>query len=621
MAITKTKFINYIRCPRYAALDEIKQNELEADVSLDMYKKEEQAKVLSELYGIMVDENGESLIDGKDIQLETLMPYYNQIEELAIRQVKKQLGGNPIPNINEPNQESFDFNKDGVKYLCYVDIYNENKNGFDIIEVKGTTSKKFLELGPTIQKEKQSIFTKNDKGIYCLKEEENVNIEEEMPMAKYYEYKKKLSDKYHDCGRYVYDLLVQRMIIEGYLKENNQKDKIDKVKYYLAVLNSNYVFGGNYNEKLEPVYEPDEDGNEIILFFDLTKLTKELMDNIELDRERVHEYLIKMDISKCDLGIHCEHKKNTKCAFLDICFYNIVPKHNSVLNYVDNHLGFKDQDGNKYTNFELINMGKVNMIDIDDNLLTRKNNQIQKEVLIKGVPHLNKQKIKDSLVELKYPLYHLDFETFPCPLPRYKGEKCYTQSVFQFSLHIEMDDGVCDKENDHYEFLAKNHDDSREEIVKRLCEYIDINKGTIIAYNHQFEKGRLSELAEIFPQYKKELLKMRDMSYDLLYIIKNNAGLYKELGYSEEEIKEFNYYHSDLNGSFSIKKVLPIFAPELNYNNLDVTNGTDALVTYATFPKLSQEEITIKHKALLEYCKQDTWAMVIILKNIKKLIK
>ena len=34
MAITKTKFINYLRCPRYVALDNLNENELESDVSL-----------------------------------------------------------------------------------------------------------------------------------------------------------------------------------------------------------------------------------------------------------------------------------------------------------------------------------------------------------------------------------------------------------------------------------------------------------------------------------------------------------------------------------------------------------------------------------------------------------
>ena len=38
MAITKSRFVNYIRCPRYAALDDIR-NKLLDDVSLEEYKE------------------------------------------------------------------------------------------------------------------------------------------------------------------------------------------------------------------------------------------------------------------------------------------------------------------------------------------------------------------------------------------------------------------------------------------------------------------------------------------------------------------------------------------------------------------------------------------------------
>ena len=51
------------------------------------------------------------------------------------------------------------------------------------------------------------------------------------------------------------------------------------------------------------------------------------------------------------------------------------------------------------------------------------------------------------------PIYHFDFETFGCPLPRFQGEKPYQQSVFEFSLHIEREPGVCDKEKDNFIFL------------------------------------------------------------------------------------------------------------------------------------------------------------------------
>ena len=81
----------------------------------------------------------------------------------------------------------------------------------------------------------------------------------------------------------------------------------------------------------------------------------------------------------------------------------------------------------------LFDVVKNNAIPFD--MLNREKNKIQKETIISGKPYMNEKKIKDGIKQITYPLYHLDFETFPCPLPRYKGERPYTQSVFQFSLH------------------------------------------------------------------------------------------------------------------------------------------------------------------------------------------
>lgn len=620
MAVTKTKFINYIRCPRYVALDEIKDAELEADVSLEAYQEEERKDKVAEILNSMTDGKGESIIDIKDEQLITMLPYYQEIESLACKQVQKQFGGNPLPNAENKQQESFDFTEKGVKYLCYVDIYNETETGIAITEVKATTSSKFLKLGPTINKELFSIFAKAETGIYHLKDELTEYQKQGLP-PKYYEFKAKLFDKYHACGRYVYDLLVQRMIIEGYFKENKQVDKGKSIKYYLAVLNKDYIFKGEYDEKGFPLYNQDELGNELIVFFDFTKLTKELIPKVLLDKERIYQYLMAMDPQQCPLGPFCEPKKTSKCKFLDICFYNVIPRTNSILNYFYACFGFKDKTGQKHEHYDLINQGLVKMTDLDEFYLHRENNVIQFQSVINNKPYYKKEKIKRGLEHLEYPLYHLDFESFPCPLPRLRGEHCYRQSVFQFSLHIERAPGVCDFNNDHYEFLAPDLKDYREEIAHKLCKYIDPTKGTIIAYYCSFEKQRLLELGTLFPQYQKQLKAMTAITFDLLYLVQNNKKLYQELGFAKADCETINYYHPQLNGSFSIKKVLPALVPSLSYADLIVGNGTEALVTYAKFPQLSKEEYIIKYQALLDYCKQDTWAMVLILEALRKIVK
>ena len=151
-----------------------------------------------------------------------------------------------------------------------------------------------------------------------------------------------------------------------------------------------------------------------------------------------------------------------------------------------------------------------------------------------------------------------------------------------------------------------------------MIKHIDTNSGgTVLVYNESFEKSRLTELANIFPEYKKELLKIKDMVFDLMNITKTKSSLYEELGYSKEEASLFNYYHEDLNGSYSIKKFLPLFS-NLTYKGMEVSNGVEALATYAKFSKMDKTEYKHKYEKLVEYCRQDTWAMVEILWGLKK---
>lgn len=605
MAITKTKFINYLRCPRYVALDNLNENELESDVSLTQYREEEQEEKLKELYGMMYDDSGNDILTVKDEQLEVMLPYYNEIEVLAGNVASKYFPGTFKFAYNTKDQESFDCKINGIRYLCYVDIYNEVDDYFNIIEVKATTSKKFLGMGYTENKEFQPLF-ENINGIYHV----SSNLSE-----KGLKIKQKLFDRFDKSGHYVYDLAVQRYIIENDLKQNNQESKIDKIKYYLAVLNKDYVFEGKF-EGVKPIYDEDANGNEIITFFDLTDITKEYMDLISLDRAKVERYIRELDASYVPINYYCEKKKTTKCKYVPICWKNI-PNKNSIFNYLDAHHGFKDDEGHKHDCYELVSDGIINLVDMPDNYLEREKNIIQKQVTKTHIPYFNKEKIKAGIAQITYPIYHLDFESFPCPLPRFRGEKCYSQSVFQFSLHIEKEEGVCDKINDHYGYLAVNTDDHRLELVEEMIKYIKLDKGTILVYNDSFEKTRLKELSEIFPQYKKELLRMRDMVFDLMNITKTRSSLYEELGFNKEEASLFNYYHEDMTGSFSIKKILPLFS-NLTYKGMEIANGVEALVTYAKFPKMTQVEYEYKYQKLVEYCRQDTWAMVEILKGLRK---
>jgi hypothetical protein len=119
----------------------------------------------------------------------------------------------------------------------------------------------------------------------------------------------------------------------------------------------------------------------------------------------------------------------------------------------------------------------------------------------------------------------------------------------------------------------------------------------VIAYNKGFERGRLNELATRFPDLSEHLLKIRENIRDLM------TPFFK--GY---------YYNRRMNGSYSIKQVLPAIFPDdpaLDYHNLEgIHNGGEAMTIFPKIKDLPPEEQAITRKNLLKYCELDTYATV-----------
>ena len=594
MNITKSKFMEYIRCNRYPALNNIHKRR-----DLDDALKDRYYDLLDSLEQANDTVFEDDFLEPDLTHLEVMMPYFEKVEVLAARKVMSLFGGETQYGLKYGTQKLFlkDFNN--FNLMCYVDIYNKNESQVNIIEAKATTSNKFMKMGYTEDKVRYDLFYLDDFGILKLSEELNLEL---LNNKKYLKQRNKLFDRLEGSGVYVYDLAFQRFVIEEELKD---------AKYYLGVLNHEYTFDGQYIDG-EPLYNTD-----IARLVDLTKITEEMQSKIERDIQIVVDRILNDDESRVKLGKHCQLKKMRECIYKDLC-YDRFPKKNSLLMYMDKHHGFKDPEGEKHDYFDLIEEGYLSMEDIPDSWLTRKNNRIQRYVAQTSKIHLDNSKIESAIETLTYPIYHLDFESFPCPLPRFRGEKPYFQSLFQFSLHIERTPGVCDKELDHLEFLASDSTDQREELVKKLCEYIKDDDGSVLVFNESFEKTRIKELSVMFPEYSEKLLSINERLFDLLHVVKTNTKLFTSLGFDEERAKTLNYYHEDLSGSFSIKKVLPLFS-DLSYNNLTVGNGMEAVYAYAGYDNLNKAELAETRNSLKLYCQQDTWAMVEILDKLRKI--
>ena len=596
MAISKTNFINYTRCKRFVALENIRKDKLSSKLTKEEYLKEKKEEKIKEIVDNLFDSNDNDITNIENQQLNEMLKYYTEVELITASLAKNLFKGNIYYGEKIDDQMYFECDINNIKYACFSDVVIENDDEINVIEVKSTTSKKYLEC----KYNNQPVLTKKDNFYYF----NNDNSQE---------YKKvlnKFMDRY-SLGKYFYDIAFQRYVIENNKKYNK------KVNYYLAVLNHEYVYDG-YKENGKRVYRKDKNSNDIIIFIDVNDITKKMYSIVDNDRINLEKYIEENNESKCNLGKYCMIKTNSECKYKEFCFKD-VPKENASYNYM-HFINFKDENGKIYDKYELINNGYLKLSDIPISWINNDNKLIQRDCFDNNKIYYNKEKIQAGLNTLKYPIYHLDFETFPCPLPRFYGEKCYTQSVFEFSVHIEREPGICDYEEDSFVYMSDTFEDDRENMVKKLVDVIDLSKGgCFLAQNVSFEKARIKELAEIFPQYKDKLMNIYNSATDLLYIINNNKELYLKLGFSEKEASTVNYYNSLQSGSYSIKKTLPLFS-NLSYKNLDVKNGTEASTMYSKFEYMTKEKIEDARCKLIKYCKQDTWAMVEILNGLRKLV-
>ncbi|MEA3428401.1 MAG: DUF2779 domain-containing protein, partial [Thermodesulfobacteriota bacterium] len=81
-------------------------------------------------------------------------------------------------------------------------------------------------------------------------------------------------------------------------------------------------------------------------------------------------------------------------------------------------------------------------------------------------------------------------------------------------------------------------------------------------------------------------------------------------------------YLWQMNGSYSIKAVLPALIPELSYDEMEISNGGMAMDAYSTMRQTEDPgELERIQKALLEYCKLDTLGMVRIVEKLRKIVR
>jgi len=191
------------------------------------------------------------------------------------------------------------------------------------------------------------------------------------------------------------------------------------------------------------------------------------------------------------------------------------------------------------------------------------------------------------LKTVRYPVHHLDFETFMPAIPKFPNTRPYQVLPIQWSNHVEYDDGRLD----HDQYLCMDAKDPREELALRLLESLG-REGSICVYS-DYERTVIGRLAEALPSLRPELLRLLTRLWDLYVIVRDH------------------YYHPAFKGSYSIKSVLPAVT-HLNYDDLEIRDGEGAARAYErmVFEETDWVERVRLREALLEYCARDTLALV-----------
>ena len=289
--------------------------------------------------------------------------------------------------------------------------------------------------------------------------------------------------------------------------------------------------------------------------------------------------------SRVAASCECHRKTRTNRCELFSHFHPHIPERNTIYNI-----------GSIQRNSLLpaLDRGVLMLVDWPDDIPLGARQKRQVEVARNGIEVAHREKIAAFVQQFAEPLWFLDYETFQSPVPLWEGYAPHQQITFQYSLHRSESNGA----SSHFEYLAESsRHDPTEPLLRQLAHDLG-SEGSVLVWNKSFEFGRNTEMADRYPEYAGFLHGVNSRMIDLADAVKH--------GWWE---------HPDFQGSWSLKQVLPVAAPEMDYKLLEIGDGGTAserwmqAVLDSPSP-LSDNDRAAVLRALRTYCTQDTLAMV-----------
>lgn len=345
-------------------------------------------------------------------------------------------------------------------------------------------------------------------------------------------------------------------------------------KIFLMHINNEYIKNG-------PI-----DPAGLLMLEDVTGEVLPLTAQVEGKVNSLNSILNQKKCPELAIGVQCSDPYD--CPLQELCWQHISEDSVFIFNRIR-----KDKA------FGFINEGFLRAKDVPPDRLKSTSHQTVYKCHVENKTHIDPEVIRSFIQQLEYPIHFIDFETVNPAIPVYDGTRPYQQVPFQFSMHILPAEG---KKHEHHAFLAEGPGDPRPEFLKRLKALIG-PKGSIVAYNLSFERGRLEEAVDAFREYKKWFQEIDKRLVDLML-----------------PFQKFDYYNPKQMGKYSIKSVYPALVGG-SYDGITISDGGQASREYArvTFARgIAEEDRRRVYDGLLEYCKLDTQAMIDVLAVLRK---
>jgi hypothetical protein len=338
------------------------------------------------------------------------------------------------------------------------------------------------------------------------------------------------------------------------------------------------VFIGHVNNQFVLKQHGDYDG--LLVEADVTEEVMAYMPTAEALAEEFRQVMAAQEAPAVDVGPHCHAPY--ECPFLARC-HACLP---AGAEYPVESL----PRGGKMLQ-SLIDEGYEDLREIPDGRLTGEMHMRVREATVSGVPFFDAAATAE-LRKLSYPFTYLDFETIGFAVPEVIGTRPYEQLPFQWSVHVE----ASPRQMRHAEYLAIDSFGDFGELAVALITVVPA-AGPVFAYNSGFEGRVLERLAELVPVHAAALRAIAERLVDLL------------------PVARAAYYHRDMQGSWSIKSVMPTIDVSFGYEHLgEVREGDGAQAAFLELrgAEIEPERADALRAALLNYCRHDTWVMVVL---------